>query len=241
MKTRHFFVSLLAGVILILGVSQPVSAFEVTSGTLKITQYTLPNGLTVILNPDNSLPEAFGVVIVKTGGKNDPPDATGLAHYMEHMLFKGTQQLGTTDWEKEKPHIDRIFQLYEELGNSTLEADRKRIQTEINEESLKAAEFAIPNEMSNLINSIGGTNLNAGTGPDWTIFYNKFPSSQIFKWIDLYAHRFIDPVFRSFQAELEVVYRRRICMLISFKANYWRFQSHLFKTIPTDSSTDWHH
>ena len=149
--------------------------------------------MTVILNPDNSLPEAFGVVIVKTGGKNDPPDATGLAHYMEHMLFKGTQQLGTTDWEKEKPHIDRIFQLYEELGNSTLEADRKRIQTEINEESLKAAEFAIPNEMSNLINSIGGTNLNAGTGPDWTIFYNKFPSSQIFKWIDLYVHYENDP------------------------------------------------
>ncbi|HNV80616.1 MAG: insulinase family protein [Tenuifilaceae bacterium] len=233
MKTRHFFVSLLAGVILILGVSQPVSAFEVTSGTLKITQYTLPNGLTVILNPDNSLPEAFGVVIVKTGGKNDPPDATGLAHYMEHMLFKGTQQLGTTDWEKEKPHIDRIFQLYEELGNSTLEADRKRIQTEINEESLKAAEFAIPNEMSNLINSIGGTNLNAGTGPDWTIFYNKFPSSQIFKWIDLYAHRFIDPVFRSFQAELEVVYEEKNMYADQFQGKLLEeFQSHLFKNHP---------
>ena len=233
MKSFRTITTLVIGLLLSFGIVQTTSAIQFDSGTLKITQYTLENGLTVILNQDNSLPEAFGVVIVKAGGKNDPPDATGLAHYMEHMLFKGTQKLGTIDWENEKPHIDRIFELYEELGNATLDEDRKRIQLEINEESLKAAEYAIPNEMSNLINSTGGTNLNAGTGPDMTIYYNKFPSSQIFKWIDLYAHRFIDPVFRSFQAELEVVYEEKNMYSDQFQSKLLdEFQSHLFKNHP---------
>ena len=209
------------------------SAIEFNSGTLNIKQFVLENGLTVILNEDNSKPEIFGVVIVKAGGKNDPSDATGLAHYMEHMLFKGTQELGTVDWEKEKPHIDRIFELYDELAKATNEEERKRIQGEINEESLKASEYAIPNELSNLINSMGGTNLNAGTGPDWTVYYNKFPSSQIFKWIDLYSHRFINPVFRSFQAELEVVYEEKNMYNDQFQSRLFdEFQKLLFKNHP---------
>ena len=170
-----------------------------------VKQFTLNNGLTVILDENHAQPEIFGLVIVKAGAKNDPSDATGMAHYQEHMLFKGTTSLGTINWEKEKPHIDRIFQLYDELGKTKDETKRVEIQKTINDESLKAAEYAIPNEMNNLINEMGGSNINAGTGPDYTVYYNKFPSNQVEKWIDLYAHRFSEPVFRSFQAELEVV------------------------------------
>lgn len=183
--------------------------FNGFSQYLKVEKMILDNGLTVFLSEDHTRPEVFGGVITKAGGKNDPKDATGMAHYMEHMLFKGTQELGTTDWEKEKPHIDKIFELYDQLGKTTDEEVRKSIQTEINQESLKAGEYAIPNELSNVIKSMGGTNLNAGTGPDNTMFYNAFPPNQIEKWLDLYSHRFMDPVFRSFQAELEVVYEEK--------------------------------
>ena len=177
--------------------------------SIKVEEYKLNNGLTIILNEDHTNPEVFGMVAVKAGGKNDPDDATGMAHYQEHVLFKGTQELGTTDWEKEKPYIEKIYNLYDELGKTDDPVKREEIQMQINEESLKAGEYAIPNEFSNLIRSIGGTDLNAGTGPDMTVYYNKFPPNQMEKWMELYSHRFINPVFRSFQAELEIVYEEK--------------------------------
>lgn len=202
-------------------------------GVLKIHQYQLPNGLTVILNEDHSTPEVFGLVVVKAGGKNDPADATGLAHYMEHMLFKGTQTLGTTSWEKEKPHLDRILELYDQLGATSNPVEREKIQIEINKESLAANEYVIPNELSDLINSMGGTQLNAGTSPDMTVFFNKFPSNQIFRWIDLYAHRFKNPVFRGFQAELEVVYEEKNLYNDQFQTKLIdEFQKSFFKNHP---------
>jgi len=203
-----------------------------------VKQITLENGLTVILDENHALPEVFGLVVVKAGGKNDPANATGMAHYQEHMLFKGTTTLGTISWEKEKPHIDKIFALYDELGKTTDEAKRAEIQKTINEESLKAAEYAIPNELSNLINEMGGTNVNAGTGPDNTVYYNKFPSNQIERWLDLYAHRFTEPVFRSFQAELEVVYEEKNLYNDQFQTKLLEeFQKNFFKNHPYGQQT----
>jgi zinc protease len=174
-----------------------------------VRQFKLDNGLTVLIYPNHSLPEVLGMVVVKAGGKDDPSDATGMAHYMEHMLFKGTSELGTTNYQLEKPLIDSIFIMYDSLGKTNDPIQRQAIQGEINRLSLAANEYAIPNEFSNLIKSIGGTGLNAGTGPDQTVYYNEFPPYQLEKWLDLYSHRFIDPVFRSFQAELEVVYEEK--------------------------------
>jgi len=186
-----------------------ISLFLSAQSSLQVKQYQLDNGLTVILNEDHSRPEVFGVVVVKAGSKNDPADATGMAHYQEHMLFKGTGALGTTNWELEKPHIEAIFRLYDELGATRDEAARQAIQQKINEESLKANEYAIPNELSNVIKAMGGTQLNANTGPDRTVYFNAFPSNQLEKWLELYSHRFMDPVFRGFQSELEVVYEEK--------------------------------
>jgi zinc protease len=124
---------------------------------ISFKELKLSNGFTVILNEDHTESKIFGVVITKAGGKNDPKDATGMAHYQEHMLFKGTQDLGTTNWEKEKPHIDKIFELYDLLGKTRNTEERKKIQQQINDESLLANEFVIPNELSNIIKGIGGT------------------------------------------------------------------------------------
>ena len=176
---------------------------------LKVENYELDNGLTVILNEDHTKQKVFGVVAVKAGAKDDPADATGMAHYQEHMLFKGTQELGTVNWEEEKKYIDEIFSLYDELGQTEDEEKRAEIQKKINEASLKANEYAIPNELSNIIKAMGGTSLNAGTGWDQTLYYNAFPPGEIERWLDLYSHRFMNPVFRGFQAELEVVYEEK--------------------------------
>jgi len=176
---------------------------------LNIYSYKLDNGLTVILNEDHTNPKVFGSIVCKAGGKNDPVDATGMAHYQEHMLFKGTQKIGTTDWASEKVYIDKIFALYDKLGQTKIDTARANIQQQINDASLEANKFAIQNELSNLIKSIGGTDLNAGTGWDMTVYYNAFPPNQIEKWLELYSARFENPVFRGFQQELEVVYEEK--------------------------------
>ncbi len=216
-----------------------VSLFFITQLiAIEISEYKLANGLTVILNEDHSVPKVFGVVVCKTGGKNDPVDATGMAHYQEHMLFKGTEELGTVNWEKEKPHIDKIFELYDKLGQTTNDSLRKEIQKLINEESLEANKYAIPNELSNIINSMGGSNINAGTGPDMTIFYNSFPATQIEKWLELYSHRFINPVFRGFQSELEVVYEEKNMYTDMFQFSLIQeFQRYFFKNHPYGQQT----
>lgn len=176
---------------------------------LKVIQYQLDNGFTVYLNPDPSINDITGAVAVNTGSKNDPIDATGMSHYLEHLLFKGTAELGTINFEKEKVHLDSIYYYYDELGKTTDEKERAAIQQQINYHSIEAGKFAMPNEFDKLLKSIGSTRVNATTSPDLTIYFNTFPAHQVPKWVNLYAHRFIDPVFRSFQSELEVVYEEK--------------------------------
>jgi predicted Zn-dependent peptidase len=204
----------------------------------KVVQYTLPNGFTVFLCEDHSQQKIFGTIVCKAGSKNDPKGATGVAHYQEHMLFKGTTELGTTNWEAEKPHIDSVFALYDLLGNTKDENIRLDIQHLINNESLAASKFAIPNEMSNLIKSMGSDDLNAETNADITVFYNSIPPNQLGRWLDLYSHRFTNPVFRSFQSELEVVYEEKNRRLDNYSTIMKeKFLSQFFKYHPYGQQT----
>ncbi len=176
---------------------------------LRVQKYVLENGFTVYLNEDKTAKEVFGVIVVKAGSKNDPADATGIAHYLEHLLFKGTTQLGTTDFQKEKIHLDSINMYYDLLGKTKDKTERSRIQQLINNQSVQAAKYGLPTEFDKLIKSIGGTGLNAFTTNDMTVYHNAFPGEQMEKWLELYSHRFQQPVFRSFQSELEVVYEEK--------------------------------
>lgn len=198
-----------------------------------LIHYKLDNGLTVILSPDPLQSETFGLVVVNAGAKHDPPTATGLAHYMEHMLFKGTQEIGTISWEKEKPWIEKIIELYDDLAKADSDEERLDIQMKINEASLKANEYVINNELWSVLMEMGGTGLNAGTSPDATYYFNSFPPGQIEKWLEIYSHRFIDPVFRGFQAELEVVYEEKNMYTDMFIFNLLEaFNYHFFKNHP---------
>ncbi|MDR1591942.1 MAG: insulinase family protein [Prevotellaceae bacterium] len=172
----------------------------------KLQQLTLDNGLTVFLWEDRESPDVFGRVVVRAGAIDEPADYTGLAHYLEHMLFKGTTTIGSLDWEKEKPLYEEIIKLYDEYSVATDPAKRDELTKKINEKSMEAAQYTATDDFSNLIEGIGGENLNAFTSSDMTAYHNSFPGHQMEKWLDIYSERLINPVFRSFQAELENVF-----------------------------------
>ena len=176
---------------------------------LKTKTYHLDNGLKVVLCENHDQPEIYGAVYVHAGSKNDPLDATGMAHYFEHIMFKGTDRIGTINWEKEKVYLDSISLMYDKLHETTDPAERTAIQMKINELSLASTDYAIPNEVDVILTQMGGKSLNAGTSYDQTMYYNIFPSNQLSKWMDVYVERFRNPVFRLFQSELEAVYEEK--------------------------------
>lgn len=205
---------------------------------LSVKKITLNNGLTVLLNEDHSQAEVFGAVVVNAGGKNDPADATGIAHYFEHIMFKGTDKIGTTDWETEKVYLDSISALYDQLFLTKDENDRKEIHLHINRISIKAANYAIPNEVDIILQNIGGTGLNAYTAEEQTVFFNMFPSNQIEKWLEIYAERFRNPVFRLFQTELETVYEEKNMYADSpFSVLFETFMKSFYKHHPYGQQT----
>ncbi len=179
------------------------------SNPLDVEQYKLKNGLTVYLNVDKSQPNVFGMIAVKGGSKRDPEDATGIAHYFEHIMFKGTDKLGTVDYKSEKVFLDSIEIMYDKLRATKDLTEREKISLKINDLSIKAAQFAIPNEFDKVITKMGGKGINAFTAQDMIAYHNYFPADQFEKWCEVQSDRFIHPVFRLFQSELETVYEEK--------------------------------
>lgn len=171
-----------------------------------IKTLTLSNGMNVVLCEDHEQPQIYGAVCVHVGAKNDPLDNTGMAHYFEHIMFKGTDKIGTLDWSSEKVYLDSISNLYDELHTLTDPDKRNAILLHINDLSNKATEYAIPNEVDVILGKMGGEGVNAFTSNDVTCYHNYFPSNQLEKWLLVYTERLRNPVFRLFQSELETVY-----------------------------------
>ncbi len=171
-----------------------------------LTEYKLSNGLTVLLWEDHNQPDVTGYVAVRAGSMDEPAEYTGLAHYLEHMLFKGTQKIGALDWEKEKPFYEEIIRLYDEYAETTDEAKRAELTKKINEASIEAAKYSTVEDFFVLLDGIGATGVNAYTSYDMTCYHNSFPATNMYKWLTIFSDRLIDPVFRTFQAELENVF-----------------------------------
>ena len=146
---------------------------------LKVETFYLPNGLKVVVAEDHSEPKIFGSMIVHAGSKHEDTAATGVAHYFEHMMFKGTDRIGTTDWAKEKPLLDSISAAYDRLRDARSDEERNAIQLEINRLNVEASKYAIPNETDAILQKMGCTGLNAATSYDYTIYYNYLPSNQL--------------------------------------------------------------
>jgi predicted Zn-dependent peptidase len=168
--------------------------------------YTLDNGLTVYLSRNEDAPRVFTNIAVRAGSKHDPADATGLAHYLEHMLFKGTSRYGTSDWEQERELLAAISDLYEQRRATSDEALRERLYRRIDSLSNRAARLAIPSEYDKMISSIGARGTNAYTSVEQTVYINDIPSDELEKWMMVEAERMRELVLRLFHTELETVY-----------------------------------
>lgn len=176
---------------------------------LKTRFYKLQNGLTVITSVNKTAPSIQTMIAVKTGSKNDPADNTGLAHYLEHMLFKGTDKYGTQDWQKEQVFLDQIDLLYDSYNQSRDSVKRKQIYRAIDSVSALAAQFAVANEYDKMCQSIGAIGTNAFTSFEQTVYINSIPANALHQWVSLEAERFRNPVLRLFHTELEAVYEEK--------------------------------
>jgi zinc protease len=168
--------------------------------------HTLDNGLKIYMSINKDEPRIQTNIAVNTGSKQDPSDATGLAHYLEHMVFKGTSKLATINWAEEKVLLKRISDLYEKRRSVTDEAERKAIYQQIDSVSGEAAKFAVPNEYDKIMSSIGAKGTNAYTSVEQTVYINDIPSNEFEKWLALESERFSELVLRLFHTELEAVY-----------------------------------
>ena len=183
------------------------SKYETVKGDpMKVKIYTLDNGLKVYMSVNKEQPRLQTYIAVRNGGKNDPSDNTGLAHYLEHIMFKGTESFGTSDYSAEKPLLDQIEEQFNVYRTKTDPQERLAIYHIIDSLSYAASEIAIPNEYDKLMSVIGSQGTNAFTSEDLTCYQENIPSNQIDNWARIQADRFRNLVIRGFHTELEAVY-----------------------------------
>jgi len=179
---------------------------EVTNDPTGLRLYTLENGLKVYLSVNEDEPKIQTYIAVRAGSNYDPKESTGLAHYLEHMLFKGTHKVGALDWEKEKKHLEKISDLYEKHRAEKDLEKKKEIYKEIDKVSLEASNHCVGGEYKKMVLSLGATGTNAHTWFEETVYKNKIPTNELDKWLALESERFSKLVLRLFHTELEAVF-----------------------------------
>lgn len=182
-------------------------SYETVAGDpIGLKMYTLSNGLRLFLSVNPTAPRIHTHIAVRAGSKHDPAETTGLAHYMEHMLFKGSSRIGTLDWEKEKQLLEQISELYERYRQTRDMEQRRQIYADIDRLSNEAARFSAPGEYDKLAATIGAKGTNAYTWVEQTVYVNDIPSNELERWFYLEAERFSMLSLRLFHTELETVY-----------------------------------
>lgn len=200
----------------------------VENDPLKVRIYTLKNGLKVYLSQYTAEPRIQTQIAVKAGGKNDPASNTGLAHYLEHIMFKGTADFGTLDWQKESPLLDSIESMFTHYGTLTDPTERTNYYKLIDQVSNEASKYAIANEYDKMVSELGAQGTNAYTSEDRTVYINDIPANQLENWLSLEANRFKKIVPRLFHTELEAVYEEKNRSLDN---DYWKTFEALYNNI----------
>lgn len=238
-------IALALGLAMCLGISAKDYKYAtVTGDPMQARIYTLPNGLKVYLSQNTEKPRVTAYIAVNTGHRNDPADCTGLAHYLEHLMFKGTTHFGTTDYAAEKPYLDKIKNLYEEYRKLTDPQERKAKYHEIDSVSQIAAKYNIPNEYDKAMAAIGGDGSNAYTSFDITCYTEDVPANELERWAILQSDRFQNMVMRGFHTELEAVYEEKNISLASDQEKLFDalvkklFPSHSYGTQSTIGTQD---
>lgn len=210
----------------------------VVGDPLKTRIYTLDNGLKVYLSDYDNAPRVHVFTPVKAGGKNDPATNTGLAHYLEHMMFKGTDLFGTMDYKKEKVYLDSIESMFNTYATLTNADERKAYYEKIDVVSNEAANLAIPNEYDKLIATLGGKGLNAYTTEDRTVYTVDIPSNELPRFLELEGARFKKIIPRLFHTELEAVYEEKNRSLDNdFWKSYEALYAAMFRKHPYGTQT----
>ena len=235
------FKPLIISAFLTLGFGLQASAYsyETVKGDPSQTRiYTLPNGLKVYLSVNKEKPRIQTYIAVRTGSRNDPAETTGLAHYLEHLMFKGTHTFGTSDYDKEKPYLDDIERRYEHYRTVTDPAVRRQLYHEIDSVSQIAARYFIPNEYDKLMSSIGANGTNAYTSNDVTCYVENIPSNEVDNWARIQGDRFQNMVIRGFHTELEAVYEEfNISLTNDTRKEFAAIGKMLFPTHPYGTQT----
>lgn len=203
------YIKLLAlmAVVCFTGCKQAKYEYETVEGdALQTKMYTLPNGLRVFMTVNHEQPRIQTYIAVHAGSKHEPEETTGLAHYLEHMMFKGSTNLGTTNYAEEKVLLDQISDLYEVYRKTTEPEERKAIYHQIDSLSYEASSYFIPNEYDKVMAHIGADGSNAFTSNDQTVYVEDIPSNQMENWAKIQSDRFQNIVLRGFHTELEAVY-----------------------------------
>ena len=219
--------------------TSPYPYTTVPGDSLHTRIYTLKNGLTVYMSPYHDEPRIYTSIAVRAGSKNDPAETTGLAHYLEHMLFKGTDSLGSLDYEKEHIELEKITELYEQYRSTANIEKRAAIYKKIDSLSNVAAGYTVPNEYDKLLSSIGAQGTNAYTWVEQTVYINDIPSNKFDQWLTIEAERFRNPVMRLFHTELETVYEEKNMTMDSDSRKIWEnlfaglFKKHTYGTQTT--------
>ncbi|MCB9748975.1 MAG: insulinase family protein [Myxococcales bacterium] len=206
----------------------PTIGAPLQADKMGVTIHRLKNGLTVYISTDRQKPRFNAWIAVRAGSRNDPGDSTGLAHYLEHMLFKGTGNLGTLDYAAERPHLERIQQLYAELRTTDDPQQRAAIETQLDQETQATAQFAVPNELTRIYSNLGVEGLNAFTSDEQTVYIADVPSNRLAAWATVESERFADPSFRLFFTEIEAVYEEKN---LSLDSSYNRVSEALLRAL----------
>ena len=239
MRTKLLLLPFYLLTFLLLQTSCSKYKYETVNGDMSQTRiYTLENGLKVYLSVNKEEPRIQTYIAVRTGSKNDPAETTGLAHYLEHLMFKGTDKFGTSDAAAEAPFLDEIEQRYEAYRQLTDPEERRQAYHEIDSVSQLAAQYNIPNEYDKLMAAIGAEGTNAYTSDDVTCYTEDIPSNEVENWAKIQSDRFMNMTIRGFHTELEAVYEEyNIHLTSDVDKLFTALQSKLYPTHPYGTQT----
>lgn len=181
----------------------------------KAKPFTLPNGMTFYVYERHEMPTFCGMIMAKVGSVDERKGETGLAHFFEHLAFKGTPVIGTSDYEKEKPILEKIDKLGEEWSAEFAKGDKAdtqkmaELKEKMKELQNEALRYAVKDELGKIYAENGGRGLNASTGPDTTQYYIMLPSNRLELWFLIESERFKFPAFREFYSERDVIAEER--------------------------------
>jgi len=205
----------LATVLCFFSIAITLRAQDIASFEKRITVKKLANGLTVVIMERPEAPVFSFYTHVDAGSAQEVPGITGLAHMFEHMAFKGTHEIGTTNWPAEKLALEKVETAYAAYLKENLKEvgrDEKKVEAleKAWQDAVAAAdEFVVPNQFGEIVESQGGVGLNASTDRDDTTYYYSFPQNRLELWAYLESERFLEPVMRQFYKERDVVYEER--------------------------------